>query len=111
MAIRARLWAVMAMLAPAAFAGDKASGDLKYQAADYDGAVKDYEEALAGLGTDANSDAAAELWLAVGRALYSKGDYARAQAADEQALGISSRLYGYEHFTVARALSAIGSAV
>ncbi|MCU1237325.1 MAG: type pilus biosis/stability protein PilW [Candidatus Solibacter sp.] len=116
MRYRALFLALAAILTGAAVvggkvSGDKASGDAKYKAGDYDGALKDYDEAIASLGAAADSEAAADLWLAAGEARAMQSDYLNAQHDGERALAIYTRLHGSEHRTVAVALNDIGLAV
>src|SRR4051794_1639335 len=100
-----------AILAGTAAAADKATGDLKYKAGDYNGALKEYEEALTALGAGATSDAAADLWLASAGALLMQSDLTRARRNGEQALAMYTQLHGTEHRSVATALNEIGLAV
>src|ERR1700735_1590556 len=113
-----RPWALLSivLLFPAAVCAQDAavlrdSGERKFQARDYEGAVQDYQQALAGLPSGQDSAAAAGLLLQISSALYGKTDYPGAKARAHQAVEIYQRLNGAEYPLVARALSSEGGAL
>jgi len=89
----------------------RASANQKFQARDFDGAIQDYQRALSALPAGPDSADAADLLLEFSRALYSKADYAGAQARARQALDIYKRVYGEENALEARALDAVAVAM
>jgi CHAT domain-containing protein len=112
MLVRTLLAIVLVFLAPSAqdSAPAKQSASQKLEKGDTDGALKDYEQALASLVSGSDSVEAAGLLLDIAGVLYRKGDYAGSRTSAEHALEIYQRAYGAEHATVAQALNAIALA-
>lgn len=105
-------WLPWVLVCAAAFCADwrelKISGDRKYAAGDYDGAFRDYQQALAAAPGAPNSTDAADVSLDLGKVYWIKGDYVHSQSLQQSALAIYQRAYGEENPSVARALSEIG---
>jgi CHAT domain-containing protein/Tfp pilus assembly protein PilF len=100
---------IASLAAAADWRASKAEGDRRYQAGEYEAALREYNAALAD--APAGSTEAAELQLDVGKVLALRGDYADARSRGEQALQTLERAHGPEHPAVARALSTIGMAL
>lgn len=88
----------------------RSSASHKLQSHDYDGAIQDYQRALADLPTRDSAEAA-DLLLDLAGALYFKTDFDGSKARAQQALEIYQRVYGPEHHSVAQALAAEAIAV
>ena len=101
---------VLLFMASPAQDSAKLSADQKLEKGDTDGALKDYQQALASLESGPDSVEAAGLLLDIAGVLYRKGDFAGSRARAEHALDIYQRAYGAEHPTVARALNAVALA-
>ena len=90
---------------PAQESGLRADAGRKLQARDYEGAIQDYQRALAGLPSQDSAEAA-DLLLEISKTLYLKGDFGEAAARARSAVEICRRVNGPKHPSVARALTA-----
>ena len=105
------LIAILLVQSAAAPAQDlRSSASQKVQAHNYEGAIQDYQRALANLPAQ-DSVEAADLLLELSTALYFKTDLEGAKARAQSALEIYQRVYGPEHRSVARALTSEAVAV
>jgi CHAT domain-containing protein len=96
--------------APAQEVELRSSASHKLQSHDYDGAIQDYQRALANLPAQDSAEAA-DLLLELAAALYFKTDYDGSKSRAQQAREIYQRVYGPEHRSVARALTSEAVAV
>src|ERR1035438_3431320 len=96
----------MVLLFPAPPAQDSAkhSADQKLEKGDTDGALKDYQQALASLESGPDSVEAADLLLDIAGVLYRKGDFAGSRARAEHALESYHRAHGRQQATLPRPL-------
>jgi CHAT domain-containing protein/tetratricopeptide (TPR) repeat protein len=87
-----------------------ASANRKYQAHDLDGAIRDYQQALAGLPEGRTSAEAGDVLVALSTVLYAKADYAAAKARAQEAIEILQPLDGRQS-SLAGALAAEATAM